>query len=50
MTETPIHKREFAKLVEKFNPFFPGIEIYKLYAYNTENSLLCYNMLSNPFD
>lgn len=45
MTEHPIHKRELVDLSEDFERIFPGTVIHKLYAYEAENSLLCYNTL-----
>ncbi len=54
MTKAPIHKKELTGLFENFEHVFPGTIIHKLYANNTENSLLYYNTLpmaikkSNP--
>lgn len=45
MTELTIHKVELSGLFEKFERIFPGTKIYKLYANNTENSLLYFNTL-----
>lgn len=45
MTDHQVHKNEFINLLNKFDQIFPGSEIHKLYAYNSENSLLYYNTL-----
>lgn len=45
MTDKPAHKKELASLSQKFDAVFPGWELYKIYAYGYENSLLCFNRL-----
>lgn len=45
MTELPVHKRELVDLSEDFEHIFPGSEVLKLYANETENSLLYCNTL-----
>lgn len=43
MTENHLHKLEMKKLKEKFEGYFPGVELLKLYTHGFENSILYYN-------
>ena len=43
MTDNPKHKEELKALSAKFDLVFPGWELYTIYAYWYENSLVCYN-------
>jgi hypothetical protein len=45
MTDNAQHKEELKALSEKFDKFFLGWELFKIYAFGFENSLLCYNEL-----
>lgn len=45
MTDNVKHKEELKVLSAKFDQVFPGWELYKIYAYGYENSLVCYNSL-----
>jgi ubiquinone/menaquinone biosynthesis C-methylase UbiE len=45
MTDKPIHKEELKVLSRHFDAVFPGWELYKIYAYGFENSLVCYNTM-----
>ena len=46
MTELQIHKKEIVEFEKQFEIFFPGSINHKLYAYESENSVLCYNTLA----
>jgi spermidine synthase len=43
MTDNAKHKEELKALSAKFDKAFPGWELYTIYAYGFENSLVCYN-------
>ena len=43
MTDNAEHKEELKALSAKFDLVFPGWELYTIYAYGYENSLVCYN-------
>jgi len=45
MTDNAKHKEELKALSALFDKVFPGWELFKIYAYGFENSLLCYNGL-----
>lgn len=45
MTDTALHKEELKVLSAKFDQVFPGWELFTIYAYGYENSLVCYNTL-----
>lgn len=45
MTQEKRHKEEFIELLHDFEEVFPGCEILKFYAYETENSILYFNSL-----
>jgi hypothetical protein len=45
MTEDPVHKKELIGLSQDFESVFQGTEIHKIYAYDSENSVLYYNTL-----
>jgi spermidine synthase len=47
MTDNPKHKEELKGLSEKFDKFFPGWELFKIYAYGYENSLICFNSMKH---
>lgn len=43
MTDNVKHKEELKLLSEKFDRVFTGWQLFTIYAYGFENSLLCYN-------
>jgi spermidine synthase len=45
MTDNALHKEELKVLSAKFDQVFPGWELFTIYAYGYENSLVCYNTL-----
>jgi spermidine synthase len=45
MTDTALHKEELKVLSAKFDQVFPGWELFTIYAYGYENSLVCFNTL-----
>ena len=45
MTDNPQHKEELKALAANFDKAFTGWELFTIYAYGYENSLLCYNNL-----
>ena len=45
MTDNPKHKEELKVLSARFDQVFPGWELFRIYAYGYENSLLCFNNL-----
>jgi spermidine synthase len=45
MTDNVQHKEELKVLSAKFDEVFLGWELYRIYAYGFENSLLCFNEL-----
>lgn len=45
MTDNAKHKEELKALAANFDKAFPGWELFTIYAYGYENSLLCYNSL-----
>jgi spermidine synthase len=45
MTDNPKHKEELKELSAQFDVVFTGWELYTIYAYGYENTLLCYNEL-----
>jgi hypothetical protein len=49
MTDNPKHKEELKALSAKFDQVFPGWELFTIYAYGFENSLLCYKELKTKY-
>jgi spermidine synthase len=49
MTDNALHKEELKVLSTKFDQVFPGLELFKIYAYGYENSLLCFNTMKNNY-